>query len=57
MYKATYNNGSLSLKINNVESSFENFPIVVRLKNYNGEYLLGNDETWLSIEEINDYDF
>lgn len=43
------------LKINNVESSFENFPIVVRLKNYNGEYLLGNDETWLSIEEINDF--
>lgn len=43
------------LKINNVESSFENFPIVVRLKNYNGEYLLGNAETWLSIEEINDF--
>ena len=43
------------LKIDNVESTFEKFPVVVRLKNYSGEYLLGDDENWLSIEEINNF--
>lgn len=43
------------LEVSNKEISLDKIPIVVRVKNYNGDYFLGDESNWISIDRITDF--
>lgn len=43
------------LHINNYQIDLENFPLGIRLRHYSGEYLLGDEDTWVAISKLEDY--